>query len=300
MDEDDVFFTPEEYADRFRQDPMLREVVVEAERDQRVLESYCAARGLSVIVRRVADIGVTDETVDELSLPKPSTRSQVLALSVILAKELTPDGIERVVCIADGDHDVVLSNWTPNAYLLFTDYPDIEGYLTEGTTLGRYAYFCFMPPIDLSACRESIAPALFVLFAARVALHSMNAGATWPVIRDKHFAVQPSGRVVFRLNSCGAIATLSRDKKETFWRTLSEIFRKGRKKWGADAVYRCKRGHDMAIAIRYYIVKVLKVVPNLIPKDPEALVTTMCAFISDDELSEYPLFQQVAARLSWP
>lgn len=141
-----------------------RFMIVEGPTDQRFFEVWCKQLGVNCQVRVMA---VERVEVDAAELYRrglsEGNRGRVIALAHLL-----DDSADRVVCIADMDVGQELAG-NESEYLKLTDYPALESYCLESSTLEHANKILFagkLPEPDVLL--PSISFALRELFAIRL------------------------------------------------------------------------------------------------------------------------------------
>ena len=117
---------------RYQMEPSLKDIYVEGAEDKRVVDAFLEEHGVSGVA--VFEISSVDVPRDERE--GVCNRTSVIRLARKLLTSLGPER-SSVACIADSDFDHLSREIEQSAFLLMTDYANMEMYFFSPTVLAR-------------------------------------------------------------------------------------------------------------------------------------------------------------------
>lgn len=156
-------------------EPLLREVIVEGNRDKYFFEWFLGENGLpDVPVLEVSTIEVPTALVTTRGL-EDGNRGRVIALAEVLAAD--GPASEKVTCIVDADFDWLLGLHNDCPALLSTDFACVEAYAFNANTIGKVIRLVLGGfGKNPSTVLEQLAGPLQDLFLLRAANHVAKLG----------------------------------------------------------------------------------------------------------------------------
>ena len=121
----------------YRLEPTIRDVYVEGLTDQSLLAWFLSELGHRVVsVKQIESVEVPVELVQSLGFEN-NNRGRVITLAHVLESELGRE-TRATTCVADSDFDRLLRKQYRSTLLLLTDYPSMELYFFESSSLRKF------------------------------------------------------------------------------------------------------------------------------------------------------------------
>ena len=118
-------------------EPSIKDIYVEGETDKALLSWFLIRNNRNDInIYSIDVVDVPHHLLAHYALTPRSNRSKIIAFSYELSKI---HGLRAsVLCVADRDYDVYLSNVSTNKFLTFTDFNCIESYLIDNSVFDKF------------------------------------------------------------------------------------------------------------------------------------------------------------------
>jgi len=277
--------TIEELVTRYELEPSLKDIYVEGAEDKRIVDAMLEEHRISgVSVFEVSSVDVPTDPHEETG-----NRTKLMRLARALL-EAFRDGQLRLVCIIDSDFDHLSGNEEQNAFLLKTDYANMEMYFFSPAVIDKMNRHCLRSPRLTDRIRQRfMVPTLQFLFRVRY----VSARPKWKLkespfeklvsLAEGHFAFDKHEYIRRYLNKNSRYAERSEFQSEVEGVGIPPQL---------DA--RCfMHGHDSLALLR----KMLNCLGDRrVSKDVDALFSTLRGCADYTALAQEPMFAAILQR----
>ena len=240
--------TIEELVTRYEYEPNLKDIYVEGADDKSILEGMIEEHNITgVSVFEISSVHVPTEPGEE-----SSNRTRLVKLARELIRLLQGNPI-RLACIIDSDFDYISGHTENNAFLLATDYANMEMYFFSTSIFEKLNRQCLRGrDIIIHIIDSFIVPTLQSLFIIRY----INSSPAWQMeyltferllsIKKGHFDFNRDEYIRRYLNKNGRISEFLDFQQETEPVVIPD---------GFDS--RCfMHGHDFLTILRWILNKI--------------------------------------------